>query len=209
MQRLFSVLFVLAALGLGACGNKSNDEPAANDPTVTTLDQSLKVWMAKPPWPLGDRQADRITEAGLPQLKAEANVVHFHSHLDVFDNGESVEVPANIGIDFVRQRISPLHTHQNSGIMHVEAADDTDVTLGQFVTEWGVRIEGDCIGDVCAPDPIALYVNGVKQTGVPTEFVIKPNLEIALVLGTPPEKIPSTYDCTKFPEDACDKIPQR
>jgi hypothetical protein len=69
-------------------------------------------------------------------------------------------------------------------------------------------VADDCIGDVCPPNPAALYVNGAKQTGPINEFVLRPNLQLALILGTPPPKIPATYDCSQNPQDACDQIPQ-
>lgn len=134
--------------------------------------------------------------------------MHFHSHLDVFYNGEAVTVPNNVGIDIQAQRISPLHTHYDSGIIHVEAEVDEPVTLGQFLTEWGVRNDAKCIADICDAAQIRLFVNGEEQTGVARDFVITPNLQMALVLGDPPEIIPSTYDCSANPQDACDEIPQ-
>lgn len=207
MKRSLAAAAALVVLALGACSNGDGND-GTDDTTTSTVDQSLKVWKTKPPWPLGDRQADRIAEAGLPALTSEGNVVHFHAHLDVFDHGEAVKVPASIGIDLAAQRISPMHTHFDTGIIHVEAEADEPVTLGQFLTEWGVRVDDDCIGDVCPPEPIGLYVNGQKQPGPVDEFVIKPNLEIALVLGAPPATIPATYDCSRSPQDACDQIPQ-
>ena len=199
MRRLFAV--VLCVIALGACSSKSDDPPEASD-------DGLTYFTTAPPWPLADRQFDRMVAAGVPQLKSEGSVVHYHSHLDVFHDGQPVEVPANIGIDFDRQRISPLHTHQASGIIHVEANEDEEFTLGEFLTERGVRTSDTCIGDVCGADKIQLYVNGEKQSGAPVDFVIKANLQIALVLGTPPSSIPATYDCSQNPSDACDQIPQ-
>jgi hypothetical protein len=149
-----------------------------------------------------------MVAAGVPQLTAEGSVVHYHSHLDVFYNGEPVEVPANVGIDLEVGRISPLHTHQPTGILHVEDNDDKELTLGQFLTEWGVRNNDKCIADICDASQIQLFVNGEKQAGSVVDFVLKPNLQMALVLGTPPEIIPATYDCSQSPRDACDQIPQ-
>jgi hypothetical protein len=150
--------------------------------------------------------SERIMAAGLPLLTAEGSLVHFHAHLDVFDNGQPVTVPAYVGIDFTKAVISPLHTHFDTGVLHVESAATEAVTLGQFLTEWGVRITDGCIGDVCAPGPIALYVNGQQQTGDPRSFVIAPDIEIALILGTPPTKIPKGYACVN-PQDACPATP--
>lgn len=182
-------------VALGACGDKKK-EPSLGDSTPTTSGP-VGTATGAPPWPLGARQADRMTEAGLPQLKAEGSLVHYHAHLDVFYNGEAVLVPAGIGIDVDEQVISPLHTHQPTGIIHVEAEKDEQINLAQFLTEWGVK-----------PSlPAKVYVNGTESPrGLGT--IIRGNTEIALVFGTGPLEIPSTYDCTRSPSDACDKIPQ-
>ena len=194
MKRSPAVVFAVVALFvLGACGGGDKKPTTSAATTASTAGDSLKVWQTAPPWPLTDRQADRIADAGLPLLTAEGTKVHYHAHLDVFRNGDPVTVPANIGIDYQRQVISPLHTHDDSGIVHVEGLKDEPITLGQFLTEWGVRVESDCTGDICPPDPIAVYVDGVKQTGPVTELVFKSRQEVALVLGTPPKTIPSTF----------------
>lgn len=191
-RSLALVAAAVTLLAVGACGSESK-RPSSSDTTVTTLEQALKVWKTAPPWPVADRQAERITEAGLPLLSAEGTIVHYHAHLDVFHNGEPVSVPANIGIDYSAQKISPLHTHDDSGIVHVEALEDEAVTLGQFLTEWGVRVDGDCIGDICGANASAVYVDGVKQSTPVSALVLKSRQQIALVLGTPPQRIPSTY----------------
>jgi hypothetical protein len=35
------------------------------------------------------------------------------------------------------QGMSPLHTHDNSGTLHVESSVNRDYTLGEFVNVWG------------------------------------------------------------------------
>lgn len=179
-------------VALGACGGGDGDEPSSPTTTVA-VDQHT----GPPPWPLGDHQAQRMLDAGQPQLKAEGSVVHYHAHLDVFYNGETVLVPAGIGIDLQAGVISPLHTHQPSGIIHVEANEEAVFTLAQVLTEWGVK-----------PDlPATVYVNGQESPrGLDTP--IRGNTQIALVFGTPPAEIPTTYDCKRSPQDACDRIPQ-
>jgi hypothetical protein len=182
------LLLTLAACG-GGKGN-GGSEPASTDVTA-------KAQTGEPPWALGANQAQRITDAGLPQLRAEGSLVHYHAHLDVFYNGEAVLVPAGIGIDLDKEVISPLHTHQPSGIVHVEAEKDEHFNLAQLLTEWGVKPEL----------AVKVYVNGDESPrGLGT--IIRGNTEIAMVFGTPPAEIPSTYDCKRSPSDACDKIPQ-
>ena len=203
MRRITGFLIVLV-LFAGACSSKKHE----SDPSSRTTqpDNGLTFFTGAPPWALADRQADRMARAGLPQLTAEGTHVHFHAHLDVFDNGEAVKVPAGVGIDFDQRVISPLHTHFDTGVMHVEAETNESVTLGQFLTEWGVRVTDECIGNVCDADKIALFVNGARQSGDPRDYVIKPDQELALVLGTPPASIPKGYQCVN-PQDACPDTP--
>ncbi len=201
MRRLGIVWLLVALVGAGCSDKKSDDET-----TPTTGDSSLKVFTGPPPWPVADRQGERIVEAGLPTLRIEGERIHFHAHLDVFHNGDPVVVPEGVGIDQVRRLISPFHTHFDTGVLHVEADDDDPSTIGQFLQQWGLRVDGDCIADICAPQPIELYVNGVKQSGLVTEHVVEADQQIALILGSPPAKIPKGYACV-HPEDACPNTP--
>jgi hypothetical protein len=142
---------------------------------------------------------------------------HVHAHLDVFVDGKPIVVPAGIGInidDPEVQRfkdpdgsvayggikrcrkpcISPLHTHDVTGVIHTEAASPKPNTLGQFFTEWGVRLGGSCVGKHCGREPVAFYVDGKPYTKDPRAIELTDRKEIAIVIGTPPAEIPKTAD---------------
>src|SRR6266487_934917 len=89
-----------------------------------------------------------------------------------------------------------LHTHDPSGIIHLEAPKKGVFTLGQFVGVWGVRLSKQCIGGYCAAPgkPLKFYVNGKRFLGNPNNIVLHQHDEYAIVYGKPPAKIPSTYD---------------
>lgn len=177
MRRLLALLLLLFA----ACGSGGGD----GAPVPTTLDESLSFYEGAPPWPLAGRQAARILAAGLPQLKAEGALVHYHARLDVSYDGGRVIVPADIGIDRQAGVISPLHTHDTLGTIHVEAEADEDYTLGQLLTEWGVRVGDGCIADKCGGE-VAVFVDGSIQDVFAGDLVIRADTEISLVLGTQP-----------------------
>src|SRR6185369_5291791 len=82
----------------------------------------------------------RLTAIGLPALDAEGTALHIHQHLDIYVNGRRVPLPAGIGIDELDGFISPLHTHDTSGVIHVESPKVETFTLGQFFAVWGVRL---------------------------------------------------------------------
>jgi hypothetical protein len=127
-------------------------------------------------------------------LKAEALTEHIHAHLDVFVNGASVTVPANIGIDYVARRITPLHTHDKTGIVHIESPDARPYTLAQFFAEWGIRLDSECLDTYCQPGvSLAAWVNGAPVSGDPASVVFHAHDEIVVAAGSPPAPVPSRY----------------
>jgi hypothetical protein len=148
--------------------------------------------------------AERITTAGLEVLPAEATAEQYRAHLDVLWNGQAVPVPANIGIstgpDGKAEGFSAVHTHDDSGVIHVAAPATGGIyTLGQFLAEWGVLDGRDpAAGSGKATlDGWKVYVNGTKYEGVVKNMKINTNDEIALIFGKDPEPVPSSYT---FPE---------
>ena len=132
-------------------------------------------------------------------------------------NGSAVEVPAGIGINIddpavqttqtdlgptyggidppcARPCISPLHTHGPDGILHTESAVDQPNTLGQFFTEWGVALTDTCVGGYCSPGTsIQVFVNGEPYEGDAADIQLMDQLEIAIVIGSPPDEVPSSF----------------
>ncbi len=154
-----------------------------------------------PPWPAPSDPSARVAAAGLPMLGAEGTALHIHAHLDVIVDGKPVTVPAELGIDEAAQKISPLHTHDETGVVHIESPDKkATFTLGQVMTEWNVTLNSGQIGGLKAGGGKTLqaYVNGKLQTGDPASLVLHAHDEIALVYGTPGQAgtIPSSYKWT-------------
>ena len=189
----------MATASPAACGTSSNSTrsgsstgsaaaPTANPPL-------LELNVGPAPWPAPDNGVKRMAAAGLPALKAEALTFHVHAHLDVFVDGTAAPVAAGIGIDVVARRISTLHTHDRTGWIHMEAPRRETFTLGQLFTEWGVRLTATCIGGYCAPQmPVRFSVDGHTRTGDPAAIRLVKHEEIAIVIGTPPADVPSSYD---------------
>ena len=147
-------------------------------------------------------------EAGLVPEPTENLQYHVHAHLDVFFGGDRVIVPAGIGIDTSnpavisdaqgvglrqpcdRPCISPLHTHAVDGVLHTETKTPQPNTLGQFFTEWDVPLEPDRIGDYSDPK---FFVNGERFEGDPRTIELSDRKEIAIVIGSEPDSIPSQF----------------
>ncbi|TML82099.1 MAG: hypothetical protein E6G09_11195 [Actinobacteria bacterium] len=143
---------------------------------------------------------ERLRALGLPALPVEGRALHTHEHVDLYLNGTHVAVPAGIGIgiDPSRRFFSPLHTHDRTGILHVESPTRTAYTLGQFFGVWGVRLSAKCIGSYCAGGGRTLqaFVAGRPVNGDPTVIPLRRHAEIVLAYGTRPDlpkRIPSSY----------------
>jgi hypothetical protein len=151
------------------------------------------------PWTIASADLRGRLEADhLPVLSAEATTVHFHLHLDVFVAGQELTVPANLGINQGAGYISPIHTHDETGIIHVESPDDRPYTLGQLFDIWGVRFTTDCVGGLCTAGDRALrvYVGGKLIRTDPRLLQLSLHQEIVVTYGTSqqlPDPIPSTY----------------
>jgi hypothetical protein len=166
-------------------------------PKVPQQGRLVGLQVGPAPWNPGlDTLPDRLSPLGLHDLTTEGQVLHIHQHLDIYVNGKHEPVPANIGI-YDGQFLTELHTHDPTGIMHVESPVAKRFDLGQFFGVWGVRLTGDCVGGYCRQvTPWTMYVNGQSYSGDPRALVLREHQEIVFVIGTPPRKIPSKY---KFP----------
>jgi hypothetical protein len=145
--------------------------------------------------------AQRLQAAGLPPLSpVEATVVHIHQHLDLYVDGRKVQVPAGVGID-PAVGYAPLHTHDDSGVVHVESPTVRTYTLGEFFAVWGVRLTPSCLGGYCAGGgrQLRVYVNGRPYRGDPDSLALAAHQELVVAFGTAaqlPSPIPSSY---RFP----------
>lgn len=151
-----------------------------------------------PPWPVPVDTAAAVRAAGIPMLAQEGMVEHIHAHLDVVVDGRPVLVPASIGIDRARSGISPLHTHDDTGVVHVESPAKRSFSLGELFTQWGVSLSADNIGALRSTDgnAVRVFVNGAQRPENPAAITFADQDEVALVFGPqrPDESIPSRYD---------------
>jgi hypothetical protein len=170
-------------------------------PTSTSAYNALPgIRKTKAPWPPEYASlADRLRPLGLSQLAQEQLAFHIHQHLDIFVDGKKESVPPSIGIDD-GSFITELHTHDASGVVHVESAETKPYTLGMFMGVWGLRFSPTCIGGYCATasKPLHVYLDGKLYSGNPNDLILKNHQEIAIVYGKAPAKIPSTFDFKRY-----------
>jgi hypothetical protein len=209
----------LAALCLSsaACGGSSSSSVTSGSSSSSVSTAHPATGANAPSWPAPPDPLQLTVAAGLKPEPFETLIHHVHAHLDVFVNGAAVRVPAGIGINIhdpgvhsspladgtmayggiqrcAQPCISPLHTHDDSGILHTESSSPVPNRLGQFFIEWGVRLTPACVGSYCRPTSIKVFVDGQPFAGDPRTIQLTDRKEIAVVIGIPPKTIPSTAD---------------
>jgi hypothetical protein len=184
---------VIAVIVLSFVLLRDNGSSNSSAASVATYNSLPGVRRTKAPWPPEyEFLADRLLPLGLTTLPQEAVNTHYHSHLDIFVNGKKVTVPADIGINIGAGYLTELHTHDTRGVIHIESPKKNDhFNLGQFLAEWGVFLNSKCVGGYC--NGLKWYLNGKLQTTNPQTYTLQPHDEIAIVVGKPPAKIPSSY----------------
>ena len=185
------VAAVIAAAVLGFVLTRGSGG-AENKATATNYNALPGIRKTKAPWPPEYLYlADRLVPLDLTTLGGHTGLVlHFHTHIDIFVDGKKVTVPALVGINGGAGWLTELHTHDDRGVIHIEAQKKRDFTVGQFFAEWAVYLNAHSIGGYSG---MKWYLNGKLQTGNPQTLVFKPHQEIAFIVGKAPAKIPSSF----------------
>jgi hypothetical protein len=108
-----------------------------------------------------------LTIDGIRCDKNEHFVSHIHMHLDIFINGEALVIPSNIGI-IPDNCIYWMHTHDDTGVIHIESPENRTFTLGQFFHIWGEAFSNNQIFDN-NNNTLNVYING-KKVNAGTDF---------------------------------------
>lgn len=123
--------------------------------------------------------------------------IHWHPHLTIVIDNQTVTVPADIGIDpslwvahsldsYGMSGMAPLHTHDASGTIHVESNVYHAFTIGDFFRIWGETFDPtEALGHAAASGHhVWMVVNGVSESpsyGV----VLQDQMQIEIVCGFP------------------------
>ena len=111
------------------------------------------------------------------QAPTRQMVIHIHPHLAVTFDGSPLTVPSQIGIDQSLWKdhsldkygvggLAPLHTHDASGTIHVEANTYQNYTLGEFLNIWGgLSTEGQIVKATVDGKPVSDYKGIVLRDG--------------------------------------------
>lgn len=179
---------LVAALvgGLTWLGLSKSNNSTPNTPTDVTANSLAAPWGG-----LTGQSVDGVSAQTSEQL-----AYHIHSHLAIYVNGTQKAVPAGIGIvqpwqteqlqdgsTFIAGggKIYYLHTHDSTGVLHVESPNQGTYTLGQVFAEWNQPLSETQVGP--ATGSVIAYLNGQKYTGDPSQIQLTPHAVIQLDVG--------------------------
>ncbi len=157
-----------------------NGKPSASVASASGTSAGTTQWAAPTDVESG------VTAAGLQMLTAEGTALHIHQHLSVTVDGSPVVVPAELGIDVSQQRISPIHTHDESGIIHVESPTVRTFTLGQVFDEWQQKLGPGQVGayrDGSGGQTVTVFVDGKATAGDPRSIALTSHEDIDIVVA--------------------------
>ena len=166
--RILAVAVVVAALS--GCGSSSDKTTTA----ATTQSSGGTT-------PNGAPIIDGI------RCQPEHLETHYHAHLTLLANGRHVKVPALIGIDLQHQCLYWLHTHDATGVMHIESPDTRTYNLGEFFDVWGQPLSPTQAASLHGN--LKVFVDKRRFSGNPRNVVLKPHELITIEEGrtvTPP-----------------------
>ena len=118
---------------------------------------------------------------------------HIHAELMLYQYGQQVAIPKAIGIMnptppqsgvvYGGSCFYHIHTHDASGIIHVEAPSQSSYTVGQFFNIWGMPLDASRVATFNGP--VTVFVNGAQYGGDPRGIIFSEREVIALEVGTP------------------------
>jgi len=146
-------------------------------------------------------QAETVANPAYPEVDTifcdtQTPVYHIHAHLTMYINGSNLPLPANMGIATDGSCFYWLHTHDTTGVIHIESPSQRIFTLGNFFDEWAKVFPA--LGyppelDLSSSSWVA-YVNGKLYKGDFHTIPLDAHAIITLAYNSPNVKVDTTYN---------------
>ncbi len=161
--------------------------PSPDPPSVHGIQLVDQTSIGKPTFPQGNTARGGHGEPveGIKCDTAEFATLHVHGHLALFSSGKQIQVPKYVG--FAPHGRPPclywVHTHDASGIIHIESPVIQPFTLGNFFDIWGMDIDLNKVATLSGP--VTAYVNGNRYLGDFRAIPITAHTQVTLEVGAP------------------------
>lgn len=206
----FPFLALASLLGLAACGggdsdpapvvtnpdpggptqpNTPNNPPALPEPVLadTFTDLTPASVGARAGWGAWTAPAGTAPVSGVACLGA----VNYHEHslISIYRDATRLGLPDNVGRGGCTYE---LHTHDVTGMVHMEGAGEKKFMLAQFFALWNQPLGVNGVAGLAGPIRFYLVESGrlTRHTGDPAALELVPYREIVIVSGAAPAVLP-------------------
>lgn len=137
---------------------------------------------------------------GVQCNSSEGAAEHIHAHLQLFQHGKALTVPASIGIPPGAGCLYWLHTHAAGGYIHIESPVVRSFTLGQFFDIWDRDLNWSRADGAVAPrgQKIAIWVDGKPWHGSNPRAIVLHDRQTIVIQSGPPFGKPAASDWTNL-----------
>ncbi len=159
---------------------------------ATTTQAAPIATSASTPVDTSSQQSLSPTVDNVQCNSSEQLTYHVHAHLSIYIKGQAVPVSQYVGI--TNTCFYWLHTHDTSGVIHIEAPQQMTFTLGNFLHVWKQQFS-----QLQYPTQLdrtagwQAYVNGKPYSGDFNAIPLNPHTLITLAYQSPGVKPDTIY----------------
>ncbi len=183
---IIGVVLIVAINFFTLFANRNTSSTAAtqSSPTVTS---------ASTPTSASDQSSLAPAVDGVLCNSSEQLAYHIHAHLTIYMNGKAVPVSQSIGI--TSSCIYWLHTHDTSGVIHIESPTQKTYTLGNFLDLWQQQFSQlQYPAQLDQSSGWQVYVNGKLYSGAFRSVSLNAHTLITLAYQSPEVKPDTAFN---------------
>jgi hypothetical protein len=145
-------------------------------------------------------QTETIVNSAYPPVDniycdaGEQLAYHIHAHVSIYINGSLSSIPANVGIASDGSCFYWLHTHDTTGVVHIESPTQKNYALGNFLDEWSGNFSS--LGyptELASSSGWTVWVNGKPYTGDFRNIQLTAHTLVTMAYNSPGVKPDTTY----------------
>jgi hypothetical protein len=198
LRRCAPLVLAIAVSLAAACSSDSTNPTPSGPAFSAPLPIAIGATIGASTYAAGDSTSGGTgqTVSGIA-CDTATPVQHIHAHLTLIADGTQRAIPLSIGVNnpFIVQNFVVaggcfywLHTHDATGIIHVEAPVTTTFNLGQLFAIWGQPLSRTNVGGFSGT--VTAFVDSTKYDDDLGAIDFQAHRQITLIVGTVPDTIP-------------------
>jgi hypothetical protein len=119
---------------------------------------------------------------------------HIHAHLSIYINGTKSAVPQSVGIASDGSCFYWLHTHDTTGVIHIESPTQKDYSLGNFFDVWEQRFSSSGYpAELASQSGWQVWIDGKPYSGDFRAIPLTAHKLITMAYNSPGVKPDTSY----------------